>query len=312
MTLRSINSVRLLNQNINNQDNKNNKQSPSFGAAPLVGLANFIETQGFMGEFLTNDLFGMMGPRVWQGYGRNKEELGHLNYKAGREEAVRELLSGPAYFYVPAAIIGATSLVLGQCAKVNKAAINAFEPIMEKIGSSFKDKDLKPKFIDQLTEKMFEGFTNERGEVDKINQAMKDYSQDTKWSWNASQKAKKAKKAIAEALTNLNKANGQYIDDTRKVKIGDKEFKIVNILEDTKNYLNNFSKKAAKTTKTEQEFIKFFHTRAKNIRNTASILGIAALSAFLVIIPRLYKTGDAFPGKDGLVKGKKEAVNANK
>lgn len=305
MTLKSISSVRLLNQNINNKDNKNNKHNPSFGYAPLVGLANFIETQGFMGEFLTNDLFGMMGPRVWQGYGRNREELGHLNYKAGREEAVRELLSGPAYFYVPAAIIGATSFVLGQCAKVNKAAIDAFQPIMEKIGSSFKDKDLKPKFIDQLTEKMFEGFTNERSEVDKINQVLKDCTE-------GNMSLKKAKKAVAEALTKLNKANGQYLDDTRKVKIGGKEFKMLNILEDTKNYLNNFSKKAAKTTKTEQEFIKFFHTRAKNIRNTANILGIAALSAFLVIIPRLYKTGDAFPGKEGLVKGKKEVNNANK
>lgn len=312
MTLKPINSAELFNQNKYNNNKNTVKRNPSFGSNPLVGLANFIETQGFMGEFLTNDLFGMMGPRVYQGYTRNQEELGHPNYKAGREEAVRELLSGPAYFYVPAAVIGATAFVMGQCAKVNKAAIDAFKPIMESLSANVKDKDLNVKFIDNLTGKLFSGFNNETDEINKINQAMKDYS-------NNNLSRKKAKKAVSEALTNLNKANGQYLDDTRKIKLHDKEFKIVNMLEDVKSYLNDFGKKAAKTTKGEQEFIQTFHRRAKNIRNAANILGIAALSAFLVIIPRLYKTGDAFPGKEGLPgadlpaadEKNEEAANAN-
>lgn len=314
MTLKAVNSAGLLDKNKYNNNNKNHKHNPSFGYAPIVGLANFIETQGFMGEFLTNDLFGMMGPRVVQGYGRNREELGHLNYKAGREEAVRELLSGPAYFYVPTGIIAATSFILGQCAKVNKAAVDAFEPLMQNIASGYKDKDLKSKFIDNLTSKLFNGFKNETNEIDNINQTMKKVA-DGELSLG------KAKKIVSESLTNLNKANGLHIDDTRKVVLENKEFKINNLLEDVKNYLNDFTKKAAKTTKNENEFIKKFHFNAKMHRNLANILGIASLSAFLVIIPKLYKTGDAFPGKEGLPgaeaapaadKKEEEVKNANK
>ena len=90
-----VNSVNYTSPSQNN-NYRSSRRSPSFGNF-AVGLASFIENNGFLGEFLTIDSCGMMIPRTAQGYTRNMEELGHLNYKAGREEMVRELLSGPAF-----------------------------------------------------------------------------------------------------------------------------------------------------------------------------------------------------------------------
>lgn len=305
MKLQPINYTRLSNQNLTaEQENNKRKNNPSFGS--LAGLATFIETQGFMGEFLTNDLFGMMGPRVWQGYNRNKEELGHLNHKAGREEAVRELLSGPAYFYVPMAVMGTAAFLMGKAAKVGATALDSFKPIMKKTVSGLsglKDKALKENFVNKLTEEAFGGYKNETGQIDKIKQTLIDFA-------NKTISKKQAEKQANEAITLLNKANGKYLDHTDRLQIKGKEFSINNTLQDVKNYLTDFTNKAETATEHNREFINKFHQKAKNFRNAANILSMAALSAFLVIIPRLYKTGDNFPGKDGLVKNKKTKKSA--
>jgi hypothetical protein len=81
------------------------------------------------------------------------------------------------------------------------------------------------------------------------------------------------------------------------------------MIPDIRNYLDNFTKKASGKQVTE-EFIKNFHKRAKNIRNATNILSVAALSAFLVIIPKLYKTDkNDFPGLDGLNTGKNKKLS---
>ena len=83
MKLQSLNYTR--QQNVNTEHANSKKKNPSFGN-PAVAFATFIENNGFLGEFLSIDTFGMMAPRTGQGYLRNRKELGHLNYKAGREE----------------------------------------------------------------------------------------------------------------------------------------------------------------------------------------------------------------------------------
>lgn len=55
------------NNNCNCNNCKNDKQAqPSFGSAgnPFVGFATFIESNGFLGEFLSVDTFGMTAPRT--------------------------------------------------------------------------------------------------------------------------------------------------------------------------------------------------------------------------------------------------------
>ena len=75
-----------------------------------------------------------------------------------------------------------------------------------------------------------------------------------------------------------------------------------------RNYLDDFAKKAEKTSDDKETFVNKFHKRAKELRYATNILAVGALSAFLCIIPKLYQTGDKFPGVDGLNTG--EDTNA--
>ena len=78
-----------------------------------------------------------------------------------------------------------------------------------------------------------------------------------------------------------------------------------------RNYLDDFTKKAADTTESSNAVIEKFHKAAKNIRYATNILAFSALSAFLVIIPKLYQTGKTFPGTDGLNTGANNATSTN-
>lgn len=300
-----------IGMNNNDNDQKHGlKKNPAFGnvGAPLVSIATFIENNGFLGEFLTIDTVGMMGPRTIQGYTRNSDELGHPNYKAGREELVRELLSGPAYFFVPLGIISAAAILRGKCAKVNNSVLTSFKEIMKKTSGDIKNADtLKDNFINELSKEAFGSYTKERPLVDNIIELLKKTSK-------GEITAKKAKKEAQEILTTLNKANGKFLDNTKTVKIGEKNHDISTLFSDVSNYLDHFTKKASKTAETKETFIEKFHKKAKDLRNLTNILAVSALSAFLVVIPKFYQTDKKFPGKDGLVdnepssKGKEKEV----
>ena len=161
MKLNSINYASPLRNNT--EHNKiQKKQNPSFGNA-VVGLATFIENNGFLGEFLTIDTVGMMAPRTGQGYLRNRKELGHLNYKAGREELVRELLSGPAFFYVPLAALTVASVLKGKSAKVDTKVLNGFKNIMKNTTVEMKNAvETKKNFVKTIINEAFKDFRKYR------------------------------------------------------------------------------------------------------------------------------------------------------
>ncbi len=290
------------NNNCNCNNCKNDKQAqPSFGSAgnPFVGFATFIESNGFLGEFLSVDTFGMTAPRTIQGYNRNKNELGHPNYKAGFEELVREALSGPAFFFVPAGVLAAAALIKGKTAKVTTPTLDSFKVIMQDASKHIKDlknsKDIKETFLDTFTEHVFKGYENKRENISKIKNILSDVlDPDKKIS------KKIAKKDIEEALSSLNKANGKFIDDTSKIKIGEKELNISDLINDIPNYLDDFTNKSQKTSESTSNFIEKFHEKANMVRKTSNILAVAALSAFLVMIPKMYQTDKKFPGLEGL------------
>ena len=303
MKLQSLNYTR--QQNVNTEHGNSRRKNPSFGNL-AVGFATFIENNGFLGEFLSIDTFGMMAPRTGQGYLRNREELGHLNYKAGREELVRELLSGPAFFYVPLAVMTAVGLARGKVAKVQASVLDSFKPIMQKTTASIKDgAAVKKDFVKNLTAEAFKGFDKEKGLVDELSDLMLK-------NIEKAEPAKKIRAKATEVITKLNKANGKYLDNAATIKAGGKEHDVNSLFKDMRNYLDDFTKKAEKTTEEKETFIDKFHKKAKQLRYATNILAVGALSAFLCIIPKLYQTGDKFPGVDGLNTGEdKSAANAD-
>lgn len=312
MKLQPLNYTRQLNSDIHNR-NKISKNNPSFGNWG-VGLATFIENNGFLGEFLTIDTVGMMAPRTIQGYLRNREELGHLNHKAGREEAVRELLSGPAFFYVPLAVLTLSGILRGKSAKVQAKVLDSFKPLMKNSTVELKNAAAtKANFVKTLITDAFRGYNKETGLINQISDLMnRNLTEKLSFKDKISNlfKSKADKKVTpamlrAEAdklLIKLNKANGKFIDNASTIEVNGHKHDISTLFKDMSNYLDDFTSKAAKTTQETDSFIDKFHNKAKDLRYATNIMAVSALSAFLCIIPRLYQTGKEFPGSDGLKK----------
>ena len=297
-------------QNLNTEHNNKGK-SPSFKGVG-VGLATFIENNGFLGEFLTIDTVGMMAPRTVQGYLRNREDLGHLNYKAGREEAVRELLSGPAFFYVPLTVLTLAGLLRGKAAKVQAKVLDGFKPIMQNTAVELKNAaQTKANFVKTVVSDAFKGYTKETGLIDEITNLMnRNVTEKLSFTDKISNifKSKANKKVTPsmlraqadELMVKLNKANGKFLDNASTIEVGGQQHNITTFFKDMSNYLDDFTQKAAKTSESTDNFIDKFHKQAKNLRYITNILAVGALSAFLCIIPKLYQTGDKFPGVEGL------------
>ena len=249
----------------------------------------------------------MMLPRTAQGYLRNSKELGRPNYKAGQEEAVRDLLSGPSFFYVPLTVITLAGLLRGKAAKVQTKVLEGFKSVMKKTNVNLKDANAtKNNFVDTVINKAFGDYKNETGLVNRLKDLMKQNLQkNTKRS-----DRKKIRKEADQVITKLNKANGRFLDNASTIKLGDNaEFNIKDFFQDMSNYLDDFTNKAQKTDKPAAEFIEHFHKKAKDLRNITNIMAVGALSAFLMLVPKLYQTSKKFPGKDGLNTG--EANDAN-
>lgn len=332
MKLQSINHTRLNHLNSNTENNSSQKKSnPSFGMGnPLVAFATFIENNGFMGEFLTIDTVGMMAPRTIQGYTRNQDELGHLNHKAGREELIRELLSGPAYFYVPLAVLTVAGLLRGKSAKVTHEVLGSFKSVMKNTQGGIKEAAvLKKNFIDAFKQDAFKGYTKGQDLIDNLTRLMDEnlahklsfkdrVSNIFKKKADKKTTASMIRKEAESILIKLNKMNGKMIDNAGAVEVNGKQFGINGIFEDMSNYLHDFTQKASKTTHDKDTFIDKFHKNASRLRNITNVLAVSALSAFLMIIPKLYQTDKKFPGKDGLNTGApeqepaKEIKNENK
>lgn len=97
------------NNNHSSPLNKNNasysKQSignsnVQFKGNPIIKGFSILESNPVL-ALATLDLLGMITPRTIIDINRNKEELGHLNWDAGRETLMREVFSSGVMFFGP-------------------------------------------------------------------------------------------------------------------------------------------------------------------------------------------------------------------
>lgn len=323
MKLQQVNYTRPYNIQNNGYNNNNRKNSkPSFGNL-ITGFASFIENNGFLAEFLSIDTTGMMIPRTGQGYFRNRKELGHLNYKAGREEFVREMLSGPAFFYVPMSVIAGSGILNGKAARVEAHVLDNFGTLMKKTAVDMKNATVtKENFVNTVISEAFDSkkYAKERNLVDRLKELMLQTVEEkpdkcgfvdkVKAFFVNNKEKKAARKEAVEILTKLNKANGKFIDGADTIMTANQSHKISHFMKDMSNYLSDFTEKSKRTSEATATFVENFHKSAKNLRYATNISAIAALCAFLVIIPKIYQTGDKFPGTDGLVADKKNTSSS--
>lgn len=105
-----------------------NAKNVAFGNAAnaVVMFMDGIERGGFVASFMAQDCCGMVAPRIYEGLNRNKEETGHLNWDFAKREGLRECLSGPSVFVIPASILYFVKKYSGTANNVPVDFIKAF------------------------------------------------------------------------------------------------------------------------------------------------------------------------------------------
>ena len=137
------NNALLRHQQQNNNDSNKKPDynySPSFkgGFNPVVMLMDAIDRGGFAASFIAQDGIGMVAPRIKEGLnrGRKKDEngkhYGPLNWEFARKEGVREILSGPSAFIIPA-------IMLHFITKHSGSANNVSIDMIKGLGENFEE-----------------------------------------------------------------------------------------------------------------------------------------------------------------------------
>lgn len=128
MSIKAINTPRLdASKKYSPKENQHAKNnSPAFTgleAVPVV-VADAINNGGFAFSFIAQDCFGMAAPRVLEGINRRPvnpetgKKEGPYNWAFARREGIRELLSGPSAFIIPAVMLKFIKKYSGQANNV--------------------------------------------------------------------------------------------------------------------------------------------------------------------------------------------------
>ena len=156
MAVQSINISDVNSKNIHNK--KALKSSAVINSQPSfqgleqipIAVADGLTNGGFITSFIAQDFFGMACPRVLAGFNRrpvNKEtgkKEGPYNWKFATREGLREILSGPSAFIIPAIILHFIKKYSGTA---NNVPIN----MIQALGNNFIDYAAKnPETLDDV------------------------------------------------------------------------------------------------------------------------------------------------------------------
>ena len=298
-------------QNKNNNLTKSQSFKGKFTDLVTKGIKH-IETGGVLVDFVFVDTLGMVIPRTYQAFTRNREELdGKLNVKNGTEELIRELFSGPSMFVIPMIFIALSKKLFGEASKIQFKTLDSltdsFGRLLKK-AAPIKDKvTLKEDFYKNVFQEAFAKHKNIKSaidvdsEVDKLVQHI-----------SAIEKGEKPKDnlvKIKEIVSDVNKAHGIHIDNSHNLTLKDGLTKEVGeLVSDLVNYSQDIvGKVAAYVPKDKGEYLEKLHKSKVNGRRFSLVTTFLATTAFLYSVPIMYKQNIQFPGIDGLVKKRKQS-----
>ena len=285
------------------------KDEVSFGSikGAISHQMDVLGQKGFFAEFFIIDAISMITPRIIIGLGRDKEKTGKTNYKAGLEEAGRELISGPSMFLIPMGIFEAVKHFTPASKITAGSAKGLFDTMKSVVGEkpyveSLGDKEeLSKKISNELFKSAFSeySFKGKDSYSDKFTELLN----------REGVKGRDAHKAHAEELEKLvteikNKnVNDKAATDAHKIKVGEAEVTPKHLIEDFKNFkkdvITRFVDKSEKSLKEIQD-------SRKNIRTSAAILSFLAVGGFLLYLPRLYQRGKISPADESAKRARAE------
>lgn len=349
MAVKAINQSLRINSEYNTQkqnSNANKHYTPSFQGFgnPITVVMDAIDRGGFAASFIAQDGIGMVAPRIWEGLNRNRKrekdpvtgeetgkKTGPLNWEFARREGIREVLSGPSAFIIPALMLTGIKKWSGKANNVHVDHINA-------LGKSFSDfaetnaelltdtAKAKEKFYEKVFNNVLRTSLDNKLTGDELTQTAKEFTQEYIKIENAPSKghwktfigkavpgsAEDLQGDLAERYMNLRKKllpssinemdAGIMVEGTDK-KVNTNFSKVLSSLSDYSDDVLKNSKKYIENHGTEnlQQFLKNFNNRRIGTRVASIASMFAAVVAFYTVIPKLYNLGLKHdPGLAGL------------
>ncbi len=318
------------------------KAQPAFrgGADGLVAFWDAIGRGGWTANFLLQDFGGNNVPRIAFSLNRNKKELGHLNYAAGGEALVRELLSGPSMVVVPLGVMAASTRLAGKATKVPTKNIADFSEIMKgtlanlgegaEVGADTLRKAFYTDVLNAAGKHSLGGSTEftaqaleEIGKIEAGKYPVRNFFKkllNRPVLQNGSEATAKdqAVSALHKAFGKLRQEKVAYGEDFLSAKIAEngKSTEFPDLISQMKDYFDDFAKKGLKAS-TEDNKIKLpsgidaLVDKFKNLRTGQRFAtGIAMTGLMMIVlslIPKLYSFNKTNPE---LSQGSKDAKAA--
>lgn len=329
MSVKSVQVTSLENKRYNAQ--KNNNEHVSFGNNPVITLTDAIDRGGFMASFILQDFLGMAGPRIGAGIYRNHDKTGQLNWDFAKKEGIREILSGPSAFLIPAAMLYGIKRVSGTANNVPVNYINGLGDTFAEFAKNNKallanPAQAKAAYYEEVFKNMLSASTNKALEGEELAKTAKDFASRLIEAEKAPGKgfiknlkgtpvagsSQDLKQGLLEDFVNLRKRYLDFNADKVVAEYGVKgDKKIAASFKSTLGYMNDYATDAIKTVGKKvastkdvdiEEFVKTLSKRRTGSRFLSNISMFLAVVGFYTIIPKLYNkaTKGRDPGLDGL------------
>lgn len=293
----------------------------------VVGTMDAIERGGMAASFTIQDMLGTNIPRTLTALDRNREELGHPNYAHAGEVAIREFVTGPLLFLVPAAILK-TSTIWHKAGEVSVNTINSLSDILSDTLKNVKnlsdDKALSTAFYQDV----FKNILENANYKDDIDQKAKGFASQFEKALKAPKKGffkrllNKAQEGskddilskLGDEITQIIKQNSDDASqDFVKVTVGKtNKFgrNISKFFGELANYTKDMSNSVKKSQKSfnPEKFVKGFNKSRSIFRVLLNILMTVGTIAVVSNVPKLYMRSKENPALAGLKPQNQEAI----
>ncbi len=276
----------------------------------LIKVFEGIARGGAPGEFLVQDVLACGVPRTVSSLNRNKEELGHLNYTAAGETAIREVLTGSSTLVIPALVLGIANKLVGKANNVPVKSIIDYSDIMKTTLENTTQETMRADFYKNVFEQVARNIASESEDFDQegfvkaMTQGME------KIEGFAKDKKKKDIKSTIDSMGSTfasfkkNAAKTYDVDFLKAPLSENNDVAIAKLIKNMRDFADDFTKKAAKSNAPEKIIDNFKNIRvgSRFITNIALVVGTGL---FMTIIPKLYTLSDTNPEGKAQEKGAK-------
>ena len=305
-----------LNKNNNNTqyqtnylaDTKDNVSFSGIGNALKEGstkLFRFIDNSSFFVEFLIIDSLSMLVPRVAVGLNRDKEQLGHLNYKAGAEEFGREAFSGPGMNLIPMAVLAAATKAK-PAAKMETSTLRGLnESLKAAVNSANANIDLNKAVAENIFDNAFGNAakTDKEVFVELLNKA------------TSCKTKKEAKEAAQNFVSKVVEINNKIAKDSaplnaKNVKLGKGEINAAHLFEDFGAYSKDITSKVSKLDKKDvSQMLEKLTKNRGTLKFGSALAAFFAVGAFLKVLPKLYMSKGLSPAQESALRASGQLQN---